>query len=319
MKINSIDNKEAEIRSENDAFRRIRPVLEKIGWRYVEKHVSYREYNNSLNIVITSALKLENDETIITLIPYKIGIEISKEGIPGPRNFYFRFLNNLLYFLIKNGITEICRPLFSDDEFSTPKDQTDFETGLIKRLKERGFVAQKDSNKARLDVNSFLEQYDQGDIDYSLLSKSFANRISNITNKTVEVFFVFPGNEDKNFTVDYHFEDYDTIRKRVVELIKEMPKDKSSNLILKTLFAPTFEADLKITDEERDLIGQAFQDILERLTASEDYRLKLRQMGYIISGSFHYECGGFENGFNSYLLTLDNKAHSFQIEPFRTT
>jgi hypothetical protein len=319
MKTKSIANKEAEIRTENDAFRRIRPALEKIGWRYVEKYVRYSEYNNSLNVVLTSALKLENEGTVIALIPYESGIEISKEGIPGPRNFYYRFLNNLLFFLIKNGITEVYRPLFSDDDFSSPEDQADFEAGLIKRLKERGFMAQEDSNKARLDVNSFFEQYDQGEVDYSLLSKSFADRISNIADKTVEVSFVFSDNEEKNFSVDYHFEDYDTIRKKVIDLIKGMPKDETSNLILKTLFASAFEAASEMTSEERDILQQAFTDILERAADSENYRLLVRQIGFVIIGSIHCEYRGFENGIECYGLILDQKSHHFQIKTIRRT
>ena len=285
----------------------------------LEEYVVYFEYNNSLNVVLTSALKLENAGTVIALIPCESGIEISKEGIPGPRIFYFRFINNLLYFLIENGITEIYRPLFSDYDYSSPEDQADFEAGLIKRLKERGFVAQEDSNKARLDVNAFSEQYDQGDVDYSLLSKSFADRISNIADKTVEVSYVFSDNKEKNFTLDYHFEDYDAIRKKVIDLIKFLPKEESSNLILKTLFAPAFEAGSEMTGEERDILQLAFSDVLERAAESDNYRLLVRQIGFVIIGSIHCEYRGFENSIECYGLKLDQKSQHFQIKTIRRT
>lgn len=319
MTIRLEENKEMEIRGENYAFRRIRPTLEKLGWRYVEKYVTWFEYRNSLNIVSVSALKLENNGTVIALIPRGSGIEISNESVPGPRNFHNRFLNNLFYFLIENNITEIYRPLYGDDDCTSPEDRADYETELVKCIKKRAFAAEEDSNKARLDVKSFLEQYDLGDVDYSLLSKSFMDRVSSIVEETVEVSFEFSDNEDKNFTVDYQFEDYDTIRRKVNDLIRKMPKDNQSNLILKTLFAPTFESESEITDEERELIQQAFGNVLEQAADSENYRQSVRQIGFLIVGTFHYQINGIENGINGYQLVLDQNSHSLQINPFKTT
>jgi hypothetical protein len=318
LNVSSFENKRAQIRPENDAFKKIRPALEDIGWRYVEKYVTYFEYQNSLKVVITSALKLEKEGTILAMIPYEEGIEISKEGLPvSHRIFYFTFINNLLYFLIKNGIKDIYRPLFDKDGYTVPKDRTKYEKRLINDIKELGFVAIRESNKARLDVNSFLEQYDMGDIDYGLLSKSFADRISSIVDKTVEVHYKFIHSEDKNFIVNYHFENYDTIRKKSLDLIKGMSKDEPSNLILKTFLSPAFETASLMSSEERDILQQAFTDVLERALTSDNYRLLLRQIGFVIIGTAHCEYKGFENGIDCYGLILNQKSHHFQIRTIR--
>jgi DNA-binding Lrp family transcriptional regulator len=319
MKNKSNSNKAAEIRSENDAFKKIRPALEKIGWRYVEHFTTYFEYGGSLKIVIAPALKLENKGTVITLIPDGTGIEISKENIPGCQIFYFRFLNNLLYFLTQNGISEIYRHLFNDEDLDRRKDRASYQKEYLKNLKRRGFTPQTDSNSAYLDVKCFLEQYDQTKIDYTLLSNSFLKSTSEIVSKSVEVTFEFLYNKEKDFIVVYHFEDYEAIRKRIIDLIKELPKDESCNLILKTLFAPAFEAESEITNEERELIQQAFGDILERAADSVNYRHSVRLIGLVIIGTYHYQMRGIENGINGYQLTLDQNSHSLQIKPFKTT
>jgi hypothetical protein len=176
MKINSIDNKEADIRCENDAFRRIKPALQNLGWRYVEKYVTYFEYKDSLTVVITSALKLENEETIIAIIPDGVGIKISKEAIPGTMTFYFRFLNNLFYFLLDNGVTEIYRSLFSNDDNISSWDRKDYEDGIVNIVKDLCFVPLKDCNKAKFDVQQFRDNHIQKEVDNRLLSKSFWSR-----------------------------------------------------------------------------------------------------------------------------------------------
>ena len=176
MKINSIDNKEAEIRCENDAFRRIKPALQNLGWRYVEKYVTYFEYKDSLNVVLTPALKLENEETVIVIIPDGVGIKISKEAIPGTKTFYFRFLNNLFYFLIDNGVTEIYRTLFSNDDNISTWERSNYEDGTVKFVRELGFLPLRDCNKARFDVQQFLDQNELKEVDFTLLSKSFLSR-----------------------------------------------------------------------------------------------------------------------------------------------
>lgn len=173
MKSNSINNKEAEIRNENDAFRKISPALQNLGWRYVEKYVVYFEYGDSLNVVLTSALKLENEGTVIAIIPNGEGIEISKEAIKGTRTFYLRFLNNLVYFLIDNDITEIYRPLFSNDDNISTWDRSEYEDETIKIVGELGFVLLRDCNKAKFDVQQFRDRYSKKEVDYRLLSKSF--------------------------------------------------------------------------------------------------------------------------------------------------
>lgn len=173
MKANSIDNKEAEVRNENEAFRRIRPTLQNLGWRYVEKYVAYFEYIDSLKVVFTSAIKLENEETVIAIIPYGEGIEISREAVPGTKPFYNRFLNNLFYFLIDNCVTKIYRPLFSGYDNISTWDRSNYENRIEKFVRELGFVPLRDCNKAQFDVQQFRDQHIQKEVDYKLLSKSF--------------------------------------------------------------------------------------------------------------------------------------------------
>lgn len=174
MKRKSINNKEAEFRSDNDAFRRIKPVLEKLGWRYVEKYATWFEYGDSLNIVFASALKLEKDGTVLAIIPFGDGIEISKVGIPGSWNFTRKFLNNLFLFLIKNGIREIYRPLF-DNHYNYPQnDRIDYENRIKKDVREQGFIPLRGPNKARFNVQGFLKQNQRGKFDRKLLSSSFS-------------------------------------------------------------------------------------------------------------------------------------------------
>jgi len=155
---------------ENYSFIRIKPDLEKLGWKEggLENEV---EHEGILSISDTPVLKLVNEKFDISLIPQFEGIEISRLGVKKEyrgQGLGGRVLNAILNFLIKHGVEEIyVYPGVIHNNIS--------ENGLhyydVERMYlKRGFIQRERIQYWKLDVNLFLTRYPNEESNNILLS-----------------------------------------------------------------------------------------------------------------------------------------------------
>ncbi len=157
----------------NDAFNRIQPELEKLGWFLQDDLANSVEIGNHVLITYTSGLKLSNEIFNITLISHENGIEISRlvvreefqnQGLGG------KFLDNLLVFLNRNGIMEIyvIPGIVGFGKYN--QSHSNDQNALERFYKQRSFLKQERNQYWKLNVNSFLSFCTIESVDQLLLS-----------------------------------------------------------------------------------------------------------------------------------------------------
>ena len=94
----------------NKSFSIIKSELVELGWTYIDNFVNIVVLDDSIKSTCSPALKLETELFNITILPYRQGVEISRlevrEEYQG-QGYASLFMDNLLRFLIKNGVRDI--------------------------------------------------------------------------------------------------------------------------------------------------------------------------------------------------------------------
>ena len=302
------------------AFEKIKPILQRYGWKYFSNHtdtalVTNQEVVNS----DCAALVLTNNDYSFTICEYGDGVRLGKMEIWKKTENKIEAASiltaNVVNFLLKNEVSNI--HAFTDFIGHVKEENVVIKKDELEEMfLNLGFV-KSGSNKGL----TFTDVLKLKNFDTSNDSILFGDVESDNTGENLvyfkgqtQVYFEFSGNKSKNFTRNFYVGTDEEIKTELNKFIQEIKVDDEASYMIKTTVKAVIDEERAIPAQLLNHLAQSMIGVfLAKAAKEKDYQAKMTEISFHFIPLLHLLNKGNEKKYFQYKLLFNEQRETVDI------